>query len=95
MLLGRQVLLLLPRPTLGATQPAVGPLPTAPPPCTVTRYCHLSACLQPGQYILWEDAPLDDSAKFYMVESGSVDCFRTFELGGGGEQAPVPAATVS
>ncbi|KAL4421376.1 hypothetical protein ABPG75_010667 [Micractinium tetrahymenae] len=32
-----------------------------------------------GEYILWEGAPLDDSAKFYIIESGQVDCFRTFE----------------
>lgn len=35
---------------------------------------------QPGEYILWENAPLDDGAKFYMIESGRVDCFRTFEV---------------
>ena len=29
---------------------------------------------------MWEGAPLDDGAKFYMIESGRVDCFRTFEV---------------
>lgn len=36
---------------------------------------------QAGEFILWEGAPLDDSAKFYIIESGQVDCFRTFEVG--------------
>jgi hypothetical protein len=79
------VLPLLPRHRSWAPQPPSVLLPTAPPPL----HCHLLlpfvTPLQPGQYILWEDAPLDDSAKFYMVESGSVDCFRTFEVGGLGE----------
>jgi hypothetical protein len=35
---------------------------------------------QPGEYILREGAPLDEAAKFYMIEHGRVDCFRTFEV---------------
>jgi hypothetical protein len=43
----------------------------SPPCCTAS---------QEGQYILSEGAALDASAKFYMIESGTVDCFRTFEV---------------
>lgn len=55
---------------------AAAPPPThTPPPPTHT------SPLQAGEFILWEGAPLDDSAKFYIIESGQVDCFRTFEVG--------------
>lgn len=52
-------------------------------PTIVPAHPHACTCaLQAGEFILWEDAPLDADAKFYMIEGGSVDCFRTFEVGG-------------
>ncbi|PSC76791.1 cAMP-dependent kinase regulatory subunit [Micractinium conductrix] len=41
--------------------------------------CLHAETFEAGEYILWERAPLDDSAKFYIIEAGVVDCFRTFE----------------
>lgn len=45
-----------------------------------TALLYRLAVLQEGQLILSEGAALDASAKFYMIESGTVDCFRTFEV---------------
>ncbi|KAI3423908.1 hypothetical protein D9Q98_009742 [Chlorella vulgaris] len=41
--------------------------------------CLHQETFEEGQLILSEGAALDASAKFYMIESGTVDCFRTFE----------------
>lgn len=42
-------------------------------------------CLEPesaseGDYILLEGAPLGSDAKFYLVESGTVHCLKTYEV---------------
>ena len=37
--------------------------------------------LQPGEHILREGEELATNAKFYMVESGTVECLRAFEVG--------------
>ncbi len=37
--------------------------------------------MQGGQYILRENDALATNAKFYMIESGLVECQRTFEVG--------------
>lgn len=33
-----------------------------------------------GESIVLEGAPLDSQAKFYIVEKGTIECFKTFEV---------------
>ena len=51
--------------------------------------------MQAGDVILREGMPLDDAAKFYVLERGAVDCFRSFEVrrgrGGGGGRGGLEA----
>lgn len=51
-----------------------------------TNHLHSDATLAPvqaGAHILREGEELGTSAKFYMIESGTVECLRTFEVSRG------------
>eukprot|EP01025_Chloroclados_australasicus_P006114 TRINITY_DN12000_c0_g1_i1.p2 TRINITY_DN12000_c0_g1~~TRINITY_DN12000_c0_g1_i1.p2 ORF type:complete len:335 (-),score=42.89 TRINITY_DN12000_c0_g1_i1:449-1453(-) len=41
--------------------------------------CLVKECYKPGDYILKEGEELTSDAKFYIVESGTIECYKTLE----------------
>lgn len=41
----------------------------------------VAGMLQDGEYILRENKELSSTSKFYLVQSGTVECFKHFNVG--------------
>lgn len=44
-------------------------------------WAHQHVVLQDGEYILKEGEALTSTSKFYLVQSGTVECFKQFSVG--------------